>query len=416
MGTNKSRRSWIIAGVTAVSAALALAAFGSSAESAGAPSVDVWAIVPGADAPQIPAGVQAAFRYVDSHGGVGKQHQQVVVKLCDSQDTAPGEIQCGQQAASDAKSIAVVAPVIISADATFTSELSKAHEPIINDNPSSPADYVNPINFPLWSSNFAYAACAVMTAKAVHATRVAFAALSVPASINSLNVAIAGAKRAGLTVVGHIEAAPSTTDLAPFVRQLQQDKPQVTVLVMDPPLDSQWLSASAQLGASGPMCTNEGLVANQSLAGDGAHASQFYTAGYYPDPSASGYPELTQFRSQAAAEVKAGNSNAALTLGNNPQFVEYGWLSAQPVVQAAANVNGVITRATFLAALNRTTVTFGKGSAALLPPLDFAKPNSDPKYTRLFNTKLNLQKWDVATKVFEPVPGVAPVYGDKLLP
>jgi len=141
--------------------------------------------------------VQAGFRYIDSHGGIGKLHQNVVVKVCDSQDTAPGEIQCGQEAASDAKSIAVVAPVIISADATFTSELSKAHEPIINDNPSSPGDYVNPINFPLWSSNFAYAACAVMTAEAVHAKRVAFAALSVPASINSLNVAIAGAKRAG---------------------------------------------------------------------------------------------------------------------------------------------------------------------------------------------------------------------------
>src|SRR5580704_13530116 len=128
MGTKKSRRRWIIPGIAAVSAAVVFAASGgSSFGSSAAPSVDVWAIVPGADAPQIPAGVQAAFRYVDSHGGVGKQHQQVVVKLCDSQDTAPGEIQCGQQAASDAKSIAVVAPVIISADATFTSELSKAH-------------------------------------------------------------------------------------------------------------------------------------------------------------------------------------------------------------------------------------------------------------------------------------------------
>jgi len=125
---------------------------------------------------------------------------------------------------------------------------------------------------------------------------------------------------------------------------------------------------------------------------------------------------LAQFRLQAAAEVKAGNSNAALTLGNNPQLVEYGWLSAQPVVQAAANVTGVITRSKFLAALNRTTVTFGTGSKALLPPLDFAKPNPDAKYSRLFNTKLALQKWDVAKKVFEPVPGIAPVYGDKLLP
>ncbi len=392
------------------------AVFAGSSLGSSAPSVDVWAIVPGADAPQIPAGVQAAFRYVDSHGGVGKLHQQVVVKLCDSQDTAPGEIQCGQQAASDPKSIAVVAPVIINADATFTSELKKAREPIINNNPNSPADYINPIDFPLWSSTFAYAACAVMGAHAVHATRIGFAALSVPASINVLNTGIAGAKRAGLTVVGHVEAAPSTTDLAPFVRQLQQDKPQLTVLVMDPPLDSQWLGAAAQLGASGPMCTNEGLVANQALAGDGSGASQFYIAGYYPDPSWTGYPMLVQFRSQAAAEVKAGNSAAALTLGNNPQLVEYGWLSAQPVVQAAANVSGAVTRSKFLAALNRTTVTFGTGSGALLPAINFAKPNPDSKYARLFNTKLFLQKWDVAKKTFVPVPGVAPVYGDKLLP
>ena len=101
--------------------------------------------------------------------------------------------------------------------------------------------------------------------------------------------------------------------------------------------------------------------------------------------------------------------------GEQPdRFVEYGWLSAQPVIQAAAKVSGAITRSKFLAALNKTTVTFGKGSQALLPPLDFAKPNPDRKYSRLFNTKLILQKWNVAKKVFVAVPGVAPVYGDKL--
>jgi hypothetical protein len=71
MRIEQSRHRWIIAVLAAVGAAVALAAFGSSAESAAAPSVDIWAIVPGADAPQIPAGVQTAFRYVDSHGGWG---------------------------------------------------------------------------------------------------------------------------------------------------------------------------------------------------------------------------------------------------------------------------------------------------------------------------------------------------------
>ena len=57
------------------------------------------------------------------------------------------------------------------------------------------------------------------------------------------------------------------------------------------------------------------------------------------------------------------------------------------VIQAAAKVNGAITRSTLLTALNHTTVTFGTGSGAVLPPIDFATPNPNPTYSRLFNTR-----------------------------
>jgi hypothetical protein len=86
------------------------------------------------------------------------------------------------------------------------------------------------------------------------------------------------------------------------------------------------------------------------------------------------------------------------------------------VAQASANVKGVINRTKFLNALNHSTVQFGVGRQRVLPTINFAKPNSNPKYTRLFNTRIFLKKWDPNTKRYKTDTSVRPVFGDQLVP
>ena len=383
------------------------------------PAVDVWTIAPvGAPnqtAPQLPAGVKAAFRYINNQGGIGPDHQPVTVKFCNTQGTPPGELQCAQQAASDPKAIAAVQPLIVINTAGATAAFQKAGLPSINPFVQSPPDFVAPINFPLFAPNFAGAGCAVMAPPVVHATKIGFAALTLPISIAEMNAAIAAAKKAGFTVVGHVEVPLTTTNISPYVRQLQQNHPQFTVLLFTPELVSAWLAAAAQIGASGPTCMQDGLVSYQVLAGLGSNAANVYAASFLPDPAWTGYPLLDQFRTQASAEAAAGDSSASLAPGNDPLLVLQGWVASQVVPQVAATMKGPITRAKFLQAINQAKVTFGSNEA-VLPPIDFAKPNPEPQYARLFNTTMFLKKWDVATKSWVRVTSVPPVHGDQLVP
>lgn len=411
-GSSSSSSSSSTAGTTTSASASAAKATG--------PAVDVWTIAPvGApnqSAPQLPAGVKAAFRHINSQGGIGPDHQPVTVKFCNTQGTPPGELQCAQQAASDPKAVAAVQPLIVINTAGATAAFQKAGLPSINPFVQSPPDFVAPINFPLFSPNFAGAGCAVMAPPVVHATKIGFASLTLPISVAEMNAAMAAARKAGFTVVGHVEVPLTTTNISPYVHQLQQSHPQFTVLLFDPELVSAWLAAAAQIGASGPTCMQDGLVATQVLAGLGSNAADVYAASFLPDPAWKGYPLLNQFRSQASAEVAGGNSSASLAPGNDPLLVLQGWVASQVVPQVAATIKGPITRAKFLQAINKTKVTFGSGGGQVLPPIDFDKTNPIKQYARLFNTTMFLKKWDVATKSWVRVTSVPAVHGDHLVP
>lgn len=421
IGTHSARQRLVaVAVVTAMGLSIAGVAGAATQPRTSAPPVDIWAIapigLPAENVFQTPAGAQVAAKYIDSHGGLGSLHQQLVVKQCNTQGTPNGELQCAQEATSDSSSIGVVEPIVVRDPEPVTSLLLKDGLPAINPFVNAPPDFVSPINFPLWSPNFASAACAVLASKATGLKKIGFATLTLPISIDTQNAAISAAKKAGLTSVGSVELPITSTDLTPFVRQLQQKHPQLVVISFPPFLTGSWLSAAAQLGATVPTCIQDGLTDYQTLAGLGSSVGQFYLASFIPDVYANGYPLITQFRAQATAAFNAGNKSASLAPTSSPQLTLNAWLATQVVVQASANVHGVITRSKFLAALNHTTVHFGSGNQQVLPPINFAHPNPDKKYSRLFNTRIFLKKWDIKTKSFVTVTNVSAVFGDKLVP
>jgi hypothetical protein len=427
MAREGSRRRWVIAlavalGVlSAVAATTAARGTAAARVTAAAASVDVWALAPinapNEDESQIPAGVKVAFRYVNAHGGLGKLHQKVVVKVCDTLGTPTGEVQCGQQAAADSKAIAVISPLIVRAGADFTAQLEQGSLPAINSLIlTPPGDFSSPVNFPIWTSQFEPAGCAVMAGAATKAKSIGFTTVSLPPAIDQENAGIAAGEKAGFTTAAHIEFPITTTDVSPFVSQLASKNPDLTVFSGPPQLGGAWLAASARLGDLGPMCVPDGLVSYQVLAGLGSAVNNFYMAGILPEASWTGYPLLTQFRAQAAAEVKSGDKSASQAPANDPELVLYGWTASQAAIQAGANVKGTITRASFFKALNHTTVHFGSGKGALLPSINFAVPNPNPKYARLFNTRMFLKKWDPTKKAFVLVTNVPAVIGTKIVP
>lgn len=381
----------------------------------GAP-VDVWAIAPLnnpiGSVPQAPAGANVAARYINSHGGLGVAHHRLIVKTCNTQGTPQGEVQCAQQAVADSRAIAAVDPIgIYNADA-LTQVLQQGKLPAVNPYIATYAQLRNPINFPLYSPNFASTACALLGHRAAGIKRVAFAQINLPLSVQSDQQAAQAAQRAGLTVTGNVTFPVTVSDLSPYIRQLQAHNPQMVVLSMQPTLVGQFVQAATQLGAQWTYCAQDGIVYWQQLVGLGSAVSNFYLASVLPEvvqPSSN--PIVQAFRAQAAAEVQAGDKQASLSPVADPLPTFQSWLSNQVVVQVTHKMKGAITRQKFFAALKKATVTF----PGVLPPVDFARRNPMPAYSRLFNTTMFLKKWDPATKTEKVVSGVPPTAMENLV-
>jgi ABC-type branched-subunit amino acid transport system substrate-binding protein len=401
----------------ALAAVLAVAATAGTRAPAAGPSVDVWAIAPVGtpigDIPMIAAGDSTAARYVNSHGGLGKLHQRIVVKSCNTQATPNGELQCAQQAGADPKAIAVVGAVPLFNGTAFTQELQKDGLANIGPFISTPDQFVNPINFNLVAPNFSQAACGALAPKAAHLTKVGFASIDIPLSTDTANAAMTAAKNAGLNVVGIVTFPVTVTDLAPYIRQLQGKDPQLVVLGMQPQLIGQFVSTALQLGSHWAYCGQDGIVFYQTLVALGSNANNFYFAANIPDvEQPKGFPLIQEFRKEAAAEFKAGDKAASLAPTAIPQDTFNTWLDMQALIQTGNKMKGTITRASFLKALNHATVSFGN----VLPTINFAKQNPNAKYKRLFNTVVFLKKWDPQKKLFVTVKTVKPVRGDTLVP
>ena len=140
--TRLGRRGGAVTLVAGIAAVLAVVATAGTSGKAAAPPVDVWAIAPVGtpigDIPMIGAGNRAAARYVNAHGGLGKLHQRIVVKDCNTQATPNGELQCAQQAGADPNAIAVSGAIPLFNGTAFTNELEKDRLPNIGPFISTP--------------------------------------------------------------------------------------------------------------------------------------------------------------------------------------------------------------------------------------------------------------------------------------
>jgi ABC-type branched-subunit amino acid transport system substrate-binding protein len=362
--------------------------------------------------PQVPAGAKAAARYINAHGGVGPEHQPLVVKVCNTGGTPQGDVQCGQQAAGDKAAIAVIDPTPIYNPDGFTAALEKSHLPAINPYIATTSQLKSPMSFPLYSSNLSAAACAVLGAKAAGVKRVAFASIDLPIAVANAQTAAAAAKKAGLTVTANESFPLTASDLSPYVKSLQGGNPQLVVITSQPNLVGEFIQSSQALGAQWNYCAQDGITVYQQMVGLGAVADKLYLAAAFPEvgqPSSN--PLITAFRAQASAEAASGDSDASLNPAATPLDTFESWLSTQVVVQVASKMSGTITRSNFLAALNHATIKF----PGVLPTIDFSKPGTDPQFPRLFNTTMFIKRWHSDTKSQAPVKSVPPTQMDQLV-
>jgi ABC-type branched-subunit amino acid transport system substrate-binding protein len=374
--------------------------------------LEIWTMSPVAqpsgDIPQVFAGVKAAARAINARGGI--RGHKIVVKTCNTLMDPNQEATCARNAVS-AHALAMVGNIPIINPAGVTNTLQEAHTPNVVPFMGTPQDYVNPINFPVTAQNFAVAACGAMVPKVSGSKKVAVASINLPISLSNAALAGAAAKAHGADFAGTIPFPVTTADLGPVIQRVRKTGADMVILGMQPQIIAQFVSTATSQGNTWTYCVQDGTVYHKTLVDLGGVLTSFYAGSVLPPlQDAAKYPELQRFAADMKAELAAGDKDASLDASNTQETALTPWLGMQVIDQVAGKMTGPINNRTFLKALNEAKVSFGN----LLPQIDFATPNPNPKYARLFNTRVFLKKWDPAKKRYFTVTSVPPAQGDAL--
>jgi ABC-type branched-subunit amino acid transport system substrate-binding protein len=385
---------------TAAPAATGTAAAATTAKLSG-PSIKVYSVAPVesplASDPEIFAGAKAAVRALNARGGIGGHEVELVT--CDTKSDPNEEAGCARNAVKDG-AIAVVGGLTPLNGQTFTDTLSAGSVANVADVAVSPAEFSQPINFPIDPAGLNYVGCGALGAKAAKTDSVTLVSLNLAVSKAVSGLIALGAKVAGTPVKGPITFPPSQADLSPIVQQVSNGDPGIVSLGMTAQGVGQFIDAANSQGKDWPMCTAAGTLSGKMLSAVGAQ-DMYGATGFPPLSDAGTNPQLKRFVDEMAAE-KADGDDAADT---SPQAYNEAslraWLGVQVVADVAKGIKGDVTPKSFLAAINQATVDTG-----VVPPLNFATPQPVKGYERMFNPMVSLTKWNPDQKGFETIDGL----------
>jgi ABC-type branched-subunit amino acid transport system substrate-binding protein len=377
------------------------ASTGSTTAKPSGPPLKIYSVAPVdsplASEPEIFAGAKAAVRALNERGGIAGREVELVA--CNGKSDPNEEVACARNAVSDG-AIAVVGALTPMNGQGFTDTLSDGGVANVADVAISPAEFSQPINFPIDAAGLVYVGCGALGAKASDTSNVTLLSLNLAVSKAVAGLMGQGAQVAGVPVKGPITFPPSQGDLSPIVQQVANSDPGIVALGLTPQVIGQFIDAANSQGRDWPMCAASGTMDGKLLSAVSAQ-NMYGATGFPPLSDAATNPQLKRFREEMEAE-KAGGDDAADTSaeGYNEASLR-AWLGVQVVADVANGIKGDVTPERFLEAISQATVDTG-----VVPPLDFAKPQRVKGYERMFNPMVELTKWNADSKSFESIGGL----------
>jgi ABC-type branched-subunit amino acid transport system substrate-binding protein len=289
-------------------------------------------------------GGEAAADYVNAHGGVDGRPIKIVT--CDEQYSAAGALSCAQQAVA-AHAVAV-AGFSFFLGASGLTTLESAGIPSLNV-PSNPAEYTNPISFPIYGGSQSFGgSLALIAADVIKATSMVVVSPDDAASHETVAglQALANAKKLGLRVSA-VYIPPTAPDVTPYVDKAASMHPGAIAEQLYGSAVITSLSALKQAGYPMSKVILSGSVADESLIISKAPAGEFndvyfgYALDSYDDTA---NPDVSLYL-EAMKEFDGGQSAKALDL-------QVGFSQVMEVVQAGQSIGGAnLSAKTFLSYL-----------------------------------------------------------------
>ncbi len=352
----------------AVAAALVLAACSSgssgggasstaSADAAKAPTGTPIHIItinslndPIANQPEGVAAAQAAVLAINKAGGINGHPLDLAV--CNTSFNPNGAVACARQATTG-NYVAVTGGWYIPGDALAVPIETAAKIANLGMTAVTPGDANAPYWFPIDGGVFTgFPAVGSMLKKYDPTVKnVVIAEDADPNSAGAAALVAAGLKFSGMKLVGTVTIPDTATDLSSYAAKIQRLHPDAVALAGAPAQGVALLKVMGQLGLDVPVVGPAQDTPASGVSAAGAIGTKALWFSYYLPQSDTANPGVTQFLSELAAAGNAGVANTSASMITSASFQS--WLAVHLFANVAKTISGPVTRASFLAAMQR---------------------------------------------------------------
>jgi branched-chain amino acid transport system substrate-binding protein len=333
------------------------------------------------------AGIQAAIRYVNAHGGI--KGRPLAAQECVDNNDPNLAAGCATKAANNPGIIASVDQTTLQG-AVVEPVFEHAGLPAVGANAFVAADFNSPVAFATDIGGLGGLGAVAAATDLLHAKKVGFVYVQSPAAATEvalLNSVVMGPRH--LPPVTAVGVSPTAGDLSAAVAKANQGSPGAIIIYTGQAQANAFVKAARQQGVTTPIIIFASLEtpsAVQQQLGGGQHL-------YFCTSFTHSGPFYDAFVSQWKA---AGNSPSLAD-----EFAINGWLSVTMFAQVARTMP-TITRVSVLHAFSKLS---NYSTGGMLPPLSFSKPGTalGGKAPRIINPTMGLAQYQ--NGAFVPIAG-----------
>jgi ABC-type branched-subunit amino acid transport system substrate-binding protein len=327
--------------------------------------------------PALKYGVQAGAAYINSHGGLGPNHDKVDVIACNTQASPTAEATCMRQAVSE-HVVAVVGADFYNPTQGFAT-LAAANIPLLADIPGTPDQYAAKNSFPIFFNHSLYIAAAEAAVKD-GCKKVDYVTINLAISLANEGIVHDGIKAAGGTPGDTITLPLTATDFAPVVARLNAGHSDCIVASLTNPAVAALISAISASGSHISVYGSVGVFTTQATAA----TPKAFEGSYMISPFSALNQSLPGY-STYVASVQSSGQSATTALDEN---VFNGWLGMMMLQKATANQPTITGNSVLQYMRGASSVDVGYGQ----PPINFTTPVNQSSLAGIFETSVFVQK------------------------
>jgi branched-chain amino acid transport system substrate-binding protein len=341
LGAVRMRPRWAV-GLAALIVALALplGALPASATSNSAPVVKVGMITalsgPIAGFPEEKDALLAAIAAFNKRGGAGTNHAKLQADICDTRGDANGETDCARQMVDDGV-VATFNDLTYNNPAGVVAILEKAGIPRIGVGGTDISEFTSSVSYPISAGVIAAYIGTAVGFKQDGAKKICLVRTDAPTGATFRGFLTPMFSAVGIDIICDVSVATGATDYAPYIAQLQQEKPDAVLISHSDSVTTQLIAAMQQLNAKLPLGGNPGSFKLDTLKKYSSLTKGTVLSESYPYPSTANekaFPGLKQYFADMKASGKSSLSEKNLKA---PDFGP--WVATLAFVDVTKNVS-----------------------------------------------------------------------------